>query len=227
MGKREKSKKQEIIKYYSEVSATGKIKIKDIAEKFGVSRKTVSNYLKENNIAENEKNKSYDNIVLLFYTEHRPINEIAGIVQMDLKTIRSILKNYKKDENAFEKEKLYRKNVTAEKKKEKDKTYKAAYKAREKERKKVQAKEDEIIMANLKQQQKANAISMSRKSKISDEEIVMRNKNHYTVKEDKNGHKYYSLNKEFRKIAPADLPSHLSMHKEFMQHSYVQENFAG
>ncbi len=82
------------------------------------------------------------------------------------------------------------------------------------EENKRRAAEDAIIMNILKKNQEANAISMSIKSKITDDQIVENNIQEYNCVPKRNGNGYVLvLRDEIRRMRPNDLPERINASK--------------
>lgn len=139
--------------------------------------------------------KMSQEIIRLYYENHKKVLEIAKEVQLSNSSITYVIKK----DNRYKVEKERRKKESLKRNRKLSKEIKA--------QKRNEAKDD-TIMSNLKLLQMQNAISMSRTSKISNAEIVGINLRHY---------KYNSKKQklEFDKSCgcrPFDLPKSMGIH---------------
>lgn len=164
--------KEDAIKFYKEQSKYRKVPIREIAQKFGVTERTINNWLKP--YKQKAKETRIDQIQRFYYEEKRN---------------REYNTNYKRN-NMSESQRLKR------------------------EENKRRAAEDAIIMNILKKNQEANAISMSIKSKITDDQIVENNIQEYNCVPKRNGNGYVLvLRDEIRRMRPNDLPERINASK--------------
>lgn len=139
--------------------------------------------------------KNSDEIIKLYYEEHKRVCEIAETVNLSDATVTNVIKKDKR----YKDEKQKRKNESLKRNRELSKQIKA--------RRRKEAK-DAVIMSNLALLQTQNAISMSRSRKISNTGIVAANLGHY-VYDSKKEKLVYDKRCGAR---PFDLPNSVGVH---------------
>lgn len=162
-----------------------------------ISDRTVGRILKK---LKDEYRKGLEKeIIELYFKKDIDTPEISKKLNIPRRTISYILKNYDKYENESEARKarnrLKHKEYTKEYMKEKQKE--------ESKRRMEERKKDEAIFYNLRRQQEINAIGMSNRSKISKDQLVEINLQHYTLEKKKD--KLYLVFDESVGKAPNDL----------------------
>ncbi|AQM58620.1 helix-turn-helix domain-containing protein [Clostridium baratii] len=205
--------KEDAIKFYKEQSKYRKVPIREIAQKFGVTERTINNWLKP--YKQKAKETRIDQIQRFYYEEKRTQEEIAQILGVSNKYVHSVLALQPRK---LEQEKINRKEETKKRNREYNTNYKrnnmSESQRLKREENKRRAAEDAIIMNILKKNQEANAISMSIKSKITDDQIVENNIQEYNCVPKRNGNGYVLvLRDEIRRMRPNDLPERINASK--------------
>lgn len=205
--------KEDAIKYFNEQSKYRKVPIKEIAAKFFVTERTISTWLKP--YSQKAKETRIGQIQRLYYEEKRTQEEIAQILGVSNKYVHTVLSLKPRK---LEKEKLNRKEETKKRNREYNTNYKRNNISESERLRRVENKrraaEDAVVMNILKKNQEANAISMSIKSKITDDQIVENNIQEYNCVPKRNGNGYVLvLRDEIRQMRPSDLPERVNANK--------------
>lgn len=148
-----------------------------------------------------------DKIEKYYFKEGLNQSEIADKLKINQSTICRILQSFGK---LYMDEKQKRKEVNKKKEAEKKKIWIAERRKNEKLIKYIDKCYEEEMMAGLKEQQIKNAISMSRKSKISDIGIVTKLIRYYSYDEEK---KVLNFEEKYGAI-PNDVPKKYPVHTE-------------
>ena len=162
-----------------------------------ISDKTIGRILKK--LKDDYKKELEEIIVGLYFRKDVDTPEISKQLNIPRRTISNILNKYEK----YKLELDQRKARNRLKHKEYTKEYMREKQKEEKKRRLKERKEDEAIFYNLRRQQEINAIGMSNRSKVSKQQLVEINLQHYTL--EKQNNKLYLVFNENVGKAPQDL----------------------